>query len=278
VGASAEFGNIQGAVFNVVTKQGGNAFRSDASYYWQGAGLTAQPLLLPVQRGTQPESGYERAEYRDFTTNLGGPVVRNRAWFFAGYQHLRDYDSQPGTDPAFPRQYAQDKLLGKLTWQIAPSLRLLSSFHNEFWVNPERPTLVTPFETTLRFNGTVPTTTFAHVTYTPSSNTLLDARVGRFVLSQNNDPVVFRLSRVPHARPERLPSNLPCFEDACGGCERQDLAALSQGPDVDSWGSRSQHSETRMKAARQSVPAGRRCSVASNLRIRHAFSGSSGVC
>ena len=148
VGASAEFGNIQGAVFNVVTKQGSNAFQYDASYYWQGAGLTGQPVVLPVQRGTQPESGYERAGYRDFTTNLGGPVVRDRVWFFAGYQYLRDYDSQPGTDPAFPRQYEQDKLLGKLTWQIAPSLRLLSSYHNEFWVNPERPTLVTPFETT----------------------------------------------------------------------------------------------------------------------------------
>ena len=154
VGASAEFGNIQGAVFNVVTRQGGNAFQYDASYYWQGAGLTGQPVVLPVQSGTQPESGYERAGYRDFTTNLGGPVVRDRVWFFAGYQYLRDDDSQPGTDPAFPRQYEQDKLLGKLTWQIAPSLRLLSSYHNEFWVNPERPTLVTPFETTVRFNGT----------------------------------------------------------------------------------------------------------------------------
>ena len=188
VGASAEFGNIQGAVFNVVTKQGSNAFQYDASYYWQGAGLTGQPIVLPVQRGTQPESGYERARYHDFTTNLGGPVVRNKAWFFAGYQYLRDYDSQPGTDPAFPRQYEQDKVLGKVTWQIAPSLRLLSSYHNEFWVSPERPTLVTPFETTVRFNGRVPTTTFAHVTYTPSNSTLLDARVGRFVLSQNNDP------------------------------------------------------------------------------------------
>jgi hypothetical protein len=33
VGASAEFGNIQGAVFNVVTKQGGNVFAPDFSYY-----------------------------------------------------------------------------------------------------------------------------------------------------------------------------------------------------------------------------------------------------
>jgi TonB dependent receptor/Carboxypeptidase regulatory-like domain len=188
VGASTEFGNIQGAVINVVTRQGGNAFQYDASYYWQGGGLTGQPVVLPVQGGTQQESGYERAGYRDFTTSLAGPVVRDRVWFFAGYQYLRDSDSQPGTDPAFPRRYEQDKLLGKLTWQIAPSLRLLSSYHNEFWVSPERPTLVTPFETTLRFNGRVPTTTFAHVTHTPSSNTLWDARVGRFVLSQDNDP------------------------------------------------------------------------------------------
>ncbi len=188
VGASAEFGNIQGAVFNVVTRQGGNVFQYDAAYYWQGAGLTAQPVVLPVQRGTQPESGYERSRYRDFTTNLGGPVMRDRVWFFIGYHHIRDSDSQPGTDPAFPRTDAQDKLLGKLTWQISPTLRLVSSFHNELWVSLERPTLVTPFETTLRFTGRVPTTTFAHVTHTPSSNTLWEARVGRFVLSQDNEP------------------------------------------------------------------------------------------
>jgi hypothetical protein len=188
VGASAEFGNIQGAVINVVTKQGGNRLQYDASYYAQSAGLTSQPRLRPVPAGSQPESGYERARYRDFTTNLGGPIVRDRLWFFAGYQYLRDYDSQPGTDPKFPRKYEQDKIFGKATWQISPRLRLLSSAHNEFWVDPERPTLVKPFETTLRFRASVPTTTFAHLLHTPSSNTLWDARVGRFVLSQENQP------------------------------------------------------------------------------------------
>lgn len=188
VGASAEFGNIQGAVINVITRQGSNQLQYDASYYGQTASLTSQPRFRPVPMGSQPESGYERSRYRDFTTSLGGPIVRDRLWFFAGYQHLRDYDSQPGTDPKFPRKYEQDKMFGKFTWQITPRLRLLSSFHNEFWVNPERPTLVTPFEATLRFKASVPTTTFAHLTHTPSSNTLWDARVGRFVLSQENQP------------------------------------------------------------------------------------------
>jgi outer membrane receptor protein involved in Fe transport len=188
VGASAEFGNIQGAVINVVTKQGGNALQGDASFYWQPSRLTSQPRLLPVPVGSQPESGYVRERYHDATINAGGPLVRDRLWFFAGYQYLRDYDSQAGTDPRFPREYEQDKVFGRTTWQLTPGLRLLSSAHTEFWVSPERPTLVRPFETRLRFSAAVPTVTFGHLTHTMSPNTVWDVRVGRFVLLQDNEP------------------------------------------------------------------------------------------
>ena len=84
---------------NVITKSGGNRFQYDAAYYWQTDALTSQPVRLEYDRARQLDSGYERAAYRDFTTSLGGPVVRDRLWFFSGYQHLRDSDSQPGTDP-----------------------------------------------------------------------------------------------------------------------------------------------------------------------------------
>ena len=62
---------------------------------------------------------------------------RDRLWFFGGYQYLRDYDSQPGTDPKFPRTYEQDKIFAKLTWHLKPGLQLMQSFHDEFWVNPQ---------------------------------------------------------------------------------------------------------------------------------------------
>ena len=78
VGASAEYGNMQGAVFNVITKQGGNRLVYDAAYYAQTPRLTSQPIVLPVSRGSRPASGYERVRYRDFTTSLGGPVRRDR--------------------------------------------------------------------------------------------------------------------------------------------------------------------------------------------------------
>jgi hypothetical protein len=185
VGVSAEFGNIQGTVFNVLTKQGGDRFLYDASYFGQTSGLTSQPVLLPVAGRPSP-SGYERARFRDFTTNLGGPVVRDRLWFFTGYQYLRDYDSQPGTDPAFPRTYEQNKIFAKLTWRLTPSVQLMQSFNDEFWVNPQSPTLVTPFAATQRLSASVPTMTFGHLTQTLSPNTLWDVRAGRFVYSRTD--------------------------------------------------------------------------------------------
>ena len=136
IGASVEFGNIQGAVINVVTKQGGAQFQSQSAYYAQASGLTAQPIVLPVTNGTQPSSGYERVRYRDFSTGLGGPVLRDRLWFFGAYQYLRDYDSQPGADPAFPRRYEQDKVFGKLTWRLTPSLQMMQSFHRRVLGEP----------------------------------------------------------------------------------------------------------------------------------------------
>ena len=189
-GASAEFGNLQGAVVNVVTRQGAARFQHDASYYGQTAALTSQPIVVPLDL-TDPalgSTGYERQRYRDFTATAGGPVLRDRLWFFSGYQYLRDYDSQPGTDPAFPRTYEQDKLFTKLTWRLTPALQLMQSVHAEFWVNPDPPTRVAPFEATRRRSASVPAITFGHLTHTLSANTVWDARVGRFDYTENRDP------------------------------------------------------------------------------------------
>ncbi len=199
MGASVEYGNLQGGVINVVTKAGGANFSSETSYYGQPAGLTAQPVVLAVkQPSTQSASGYERSKYQDLTATFGGPVVRDRAWFFTGYQHLRDFDSQPGTDPAFPRTYEQDKLFGKLTWKPSQSLQVMHSVHDEHWVNPTPATIAAPFDTTQRTNATVPNMTFAQVTQVLSNRTVWDARIGRFVQHQHNDPSSGDFTTPPH--------------------------------------------------------------------------------
>src|SRR6185295_16046461 len=41
LGASAEYGNVQGAVFNIVTRMGGNQLHGDGAFYLQTDGMTA---------------------------------------------------------------------------------------------------------------------------------------------------------------------------------------------------------------------------------------------
>ena len=187
VGASAEFGNVQGAVINVILRQGSNRFLTDANYYGQMSGLTAQPVRLPIS-GSSLSSGYARTRYRDLTTSLGGPVARDRLWFFGGYQYLRDYDSQPGTVASQPRKSGSDKVFGKLTWQLAPGWQLVQSVHDESQDTHDQPTIVLPFEATLHRTAWVPATTFGHLTHTTSSNTVWDVSVGRFVYDLDMNP------------------------------------------------------------------------------------------
>ena len=166
----------------------GVVFRSTSSYYGQPAGLTSRPVVLDCPDCDGGQSGYERALYRDLTANAGGPIVRDRLWFFTGAQYLRNEDSQPGTDPTHPRSHELKHLSWKLTWQATRGLRVIHTFSDESTVAPERPTLVLPFETTVRVKTSVPTTTFAHVTHVLSATTLWDARVGRMAYTQSSSP------------------------------------------------------------------------------------------
>lgn len=52
---------MQGAVINVVTKQDGERFLDDGSYYGQASALTSQPVTLPYLGSGGQRSGYTRA-------------------------------------------------------------------------------------------------------------------------------------------------------------------------------------------------------------------------
>lgn len=86
LGAPAEYGNVQGAVFNVVTRSGTNAFHGSNAYYHQSQRLTGRNTSAAVDRGLP----FTRLRYRDYTAQLGGPIVKDRVWFFGAYQYLSD--------------------------------------------------------------------------------------------------------------------------------------------------------------------------------------------
>ncbi|MGE3510436.1 MAG: carboxypeptidase regulatory-like domain-containing protein, partial [Vicinamibacterales bacterium] len=78
LGASAEYGNVQGAVFNIVTRQGSNQFHGDSNFYYQSAALTDRNTTDAVDRGFP----YNRDRWRDWTLQAGGPFLTDKFWFF----------------------------------------------------------------------------------------------------------------------------------------------------------------------------------------------------
>ena len=89
VGAPAEYGNHTGAVMNVVTKKGSNEFSGGANYFFQTDGLTDTNV---VKDGT----GFSRQVFRDVTGRLGGPIFKDKLWFYGSFQYYQSASKEPG--------------------------------------------------------------------------------------------------------------------------------------------------------------------------------------
>ena len=75
-----------GAGLNFVVKRGTNQFRGTVRGYFTGDGLEASnvPEEL-VQRGVTPETADHNDQISDYGFDLGGPIVRDRAWVWGSW-------------------------------------------------------------------------------------------------------------------------------------------------------------------------------------------------
>ena len=109
----AEFVGVPGLVSNVVTKSGGNQFSGSVNYY------------------TQTDSFVEDNDHfadQSFSTfdaaaTLGGPIFKDKAWFFASFRQVEREEDVTNEDGVFQRTATrtQDQGFGKLTWAITDS-------------------------------------------------------------------------------------------------------------------------------------------------------------
>ncbi|HXS01770.1 MAG TPA: carboxypeptidase regulatory-like domain-containing protein [Pyrinomonadaceae bacterium] len=86
---SAEFGQAQGAVVNLITKGGGNEFHGSGFEFFRNDSLNANNLFL--NRAGQPKP---QLEYNNFGGNFSGPVIKNRAFFFWSEEWRRERRGQ----------------------------------------------------------------------------------------------------------------------------------------------------------------------------------------
>ncbi|MEO8573932.1 MAG: TonB-dependent receptor, partial [Pyrinomonadaceae bacterium] len=83
-GFSAEFGRAAGAVINVVTKSGTNQFHGSAFEYFRDESLNARNPNLVAAGRSRPAG-----QINQFGGTFGGPIVKDKAFFFGAYEGQR---------------------------------------------------------------------------------------------------------------------------------------------------------------------------------------------
>ena len=84
---SAEYGRSSGATVNVATNSGSNAFHATLYEFLRNTDLNAAGYFKPTQ-GKVPfqKPGFNRNQ---FGVNFGGPIVKNRLFYFLDYEGFR---------------------------------------------------------------------------------------------------------------------------------------------------------------------------------------------
>lgn len=78
---TAEYGGSSGVVVNAVSKSGGNDLNGRAFYYFQDSALNATDPFVKARGEESADSGSDV-----FGFNIGGPLVRNRAFWFVNVE------------------------------------------------------------------------------------------------------------------------------------------------------------------------------------------------
>jgi hypothetical protein len=120
----AEYGRALGGIVNIVTKSGSNTFHGSVYDYFQNNALNARSLLQP-----EPQPNVVRQNQFGFT--LGGPIKRDKTFFFVNYEGQRR-----GESPTYPTVLLNNLALinaSKVALGIAPeNLDILKTKDNDY--------------------------------------------------------------------------------------------------------------------------------------------------
>jgi carboxypeptidase family protein/TonB-dependent receptor-like protein len=105
----AEYGGASGVIVNAVTKSGTNEFRGSAYYYGQDDRFNATNYFSKLEGRGKPESGNDI-----IGASIGGPIFRNKAFFFFNTE----------------RQWLKDALDLKFPAEAAPLARSFSDIYD----------------------------------------------------------------------------------------------------------------------------------------------------
>jgi len=125
----AEYGKSTGGIFNVITKSGGNEFHGDIFGYG-----TTKGLVRSVKNFSFTGSSANGFSETDVGGDIGGPIVKDKVWFFAAFNPQRRknfYLTQTFHAPV-ENKVTIPFYAGKITWALNSKNTLTGSTFGDF--------------------------------------------------------------------------------------------------------------------------------------------------
>src|SRR5438876_8026055 len=98
---SAEYGQNAGAVVNVITKSGTNNFHGDVFEFLRNSVFNARNFFAPLNL---KDNGRDQLKRNQFGGTVGGPIIHDKTFFFAGFQGTRLRNVGNPTNSTVPSQ------------------------------------------------------------------------------------------------------------------------------------------------------------------------------
>src|SRR6266852_2895563 len=84
----AEYGRNSGAIVNLATRSGTNAYHGELFEFFRNNALDARNFFNTVAQG--PQAPYKKNE---FGADFGGPIFKNKVFFFLAYEGVRQHQN-----------------------------------------------------------------------------------------------------------------------------------------------------------------------------------------
>lgn len=125
---SAEYGTHSGSVVNVVTKSGTNELHGSVYEFHRNDDLDAADVFAPYDE-TTGEKDKSPLIWNQFGFTLGGPIIKDKVFFFGGYEGFRERRGQTAVTrvetPEF-RQYLANNFPGSVADKIMKEIPALT--------------------------------------------------------------------------------------------------------------------------------------------------------
>jgi hypothetical protein len=104
----ASQGGNSGAQIAMITKSGTNAFHGQVYDYFQNNAFNAAPFFRNSDATISAHDKVPALHYNRFGGTLGGPIIKDKAFFFISYQGIRNHDALFGNSYATVPQHLTD--------------------------------------------------------------------------------------------------------------------------------------------------------------------------